>query len=132
MNARAAPTLDYGIDFRPTGREELNMIVFALAGLFLAPVVIVLFLPIAIVMKGIEWHRVRSAARSFRCIDCKNVLGTIAVELADAAEEEQSAQHDRWNSYGRRRPRTCHAICSTCGVCYQFVAKQRTFAAIDA
>jgi hypothetical protein len=87
-----------------------------------------LWIPVAIASIAIDKHRMRKAARSFKCASCGEILGVAAIKRAD----EEWADDDR--EFRREHPnvkfdvhRIVHAICLNCGTEYMYRYAERTF-----
>jgi hypothetical protein len=66
-------------------------------------------------------RRLQIAASNFACLDCKNVLGVAAIELADTRWHEHIKEFRRKNPRLKYRvSQSVHAICTSCGKQYRY------------
>lgn len=98
----------------------------------LAAVGVVLFLPLIIpiflVWTAVEVRRKRKAAASFACVTCGQILGAVAIQIADNEWREHVKELRRTHPFAKfRLVRTCDAICATCSTRYTFRDGDRTF-----
>ena len=82
--------------------------------------------PIAMFQHQRGLKRMRAAAETFACTQCDAVLGTQALQLADARWAEIMRQH-RQEFFHARFVRDLHALCPACGAAYAYDEKRAAF-----
>jgi hypothetical protein len=98
--------------------------IFITAFILLLPVIV----PVALLLDAAYRHRVRAAARWFRCTGCGSVLGLESLRLADAAwAEKMRLLQERHPGIKFQIIRNLHAICAVCGRRYRYQDNNRTF-----
>lgn len=87
-----------------------------------------IILPLVSFLQNREDRRKRALAEKFRCLNCNQILGGTALELADKEWFEYVEQLHRDNPGMRfRLNRILDAVCPTCGERYTYREKENSF-----
>jgi predicted RNA-binding Zn-ribbon protein involved in translation (DUF1610 family) len=103
-----------------------------LIGLFLAFAMVVGLRPYTVTTGFIRLHRLRSRARTFKCPNCNQVIGTGALKLSAGIRAQVlddvriTKDFDRWH-----RAESVNAVCTKCGILFTFDEKTREFSVVE-
>jgi hypothetical protein len=112
---------------------DLAFALFAVFSVILLPVI----LPVVAILHALDHRRMRAAASKFACLSCGSILGGEALRLAGEAWRRDMSGVEAQNpgALSLRRSsrivRHLYAICPRCGARYDYIYRERTFAALS-
>lgn len=104
--------------------RSIAVIFLAIISLVFLPVII----PVVALLDLAYRNRLKTAACACACLSCGRILALESTRLADAAWEKRIRELlEKSPGIRFRLVRHLQAICPTCGACYAFLERERTF-----
>src|SRR4051794_18622241 len=103
-----------------------------LVGIFLVCAAGVAIVPYTVTTGLIRLRRLRSRAKTFKCPNCNQVIGTAALKLPAGIQARAlddvavTKDFDRWH-----RAQSVHAVCPKCGTLFSFDENAREFSVVE-
>lgn len=99
-----------------------------LFGIAICMLLLPVILPLTVLAQKRYQKRLRGLSEGFACVECGQILGVEAIQLADERWEEMSEERRRLYPHIKfRLVRDLHALCPHCGCEYRYQEAEATF-----